>query len=58
MYEAFLEQEIRNTVLVDGVLTVVDAEQVLGLPEKEADLARAQVAGAEFIILNKTGPGR
>ena len=54
VYEAFLEQEIRNTVLVDGVLTVVDAEQVLGLPEKEADLARAQVAGADLIILNKT----
>ncbi len=54
VYEAFLEQEIRNMVLVDGVLTVVDAEQVLGLPEKEADLARAQVAGADLIILNKT----
>ena len=54
VYEAFLESEIRNAVLVDGVLTVVDAEHALGTPDEEAVLARAQVAGGDLIVLNKT----
>ena len=54
VYEAFLEPEIRNEVLVDGVLTVVDAEHALGMPDEEAGLARAQVAGGDLIVLNKT----
>ncbi len=54
VYEAFLQQEIRNSVLVDGVITVVDAEHVLGLPDAEAKLARTQVAGGDLIVLNKT----
>jgi len=54
VYEAFLEREIRNEVLVDGVLTVVDAEHALGTPDEEAALARAQVAGGDLIVLNKT----
>ncbi|MGB5391709.1 MAG: GTP-binding protein, partial [Thermoanaerobaculia bacterium] len=53
VYEAFLESEIRNDVLVDGVLTVVDAEHALSTPDEEAVLARAQVAGGDLIILNK-----
>lgn len=54
VYEAFLQQEIRNSVLVDGVITIVDAEHVLGLPDAEAKLARTQVAGGDLIVLNKT----
>ena len=54
VYEAFLQPEIRNSVLVDGVITIVDAEQVLGLPDAEAKLARTQVAGGDLIVLNKT----
>jgi G3E family GTPase len=45
--------EIRRTVLLDGVITVVDAEQVLALPDEEAELTRAQVAGSDLIVLNK-----
>ena len=54
VYEAFLQPEIRNDVLVDGVLTVVDAEHALSTPDEEAVLARAQVAGGDLIVLNKT----
>lgn len=53
IYRSFLQPEIRNDVLVDGVLTVVDAEQILTIPEQEARLAKAQVGGADLIILNK-----
>ena len=53
VYRSFLQPEIRNDVLVDGVLTVVDAEQILKIPEQESKLAEAQVAGADLIILNK-----
>ncbi len=34
-------------------VTVVDAEQFLGLPQAEMQLARAQVAGGDLILLNK-----
>ncbi|TWU28896.1 CobW family GTP-binding protein [Novipirellula artificiosorum] len=54
VYEAFLQTEIRNSVLVDGVITVVDAVHVLGLPDAEAKLARTQVSGGDLIVLNKT----
>ncbi|MCA6078958.1 CobW family GTP-binding protein [Fulvivirga sedimenti] len=53
IYRSFLQREIRNDVLVDGVLTVVDAEQVLNIPEQEMKLAKQQVGGADLIILNK-----
>jgi G3E family GTPase len=51
--KSFLEPEIWGTVQLDGVITVVDAEQTLDLPAKEARLARTQVAGGDMIVLNK-----
>ena len=51
---SFLEPGIWDTVRLDGVITVVDAEQSLGLPEEEMKLARVQVAGGDLIALNKT----
>jgi G3E family GTPase len=50
---SFLEPELWDTVQLDGVLTVVDAEQALDLPEEEARLAWSQVAGADLLVLNK-----
>jgi len=52
--ESFLEPGIWDTVRLDGVITVVDAEQALGLPDEEMKLARVQVAGGDLIALNKT----
>jgi G3E family GTPase len=51
--KSFLEPEIWGTVQLDGVITVVDAEQTLDLPATEARLARTQVAGGDLIVLNK-----
>jgi G3E family GTPase len=51
--KSFLEPEIWGTVQLDGVITVVDAEQALDLPAEEARLARTQVAGGDLIVLNK-----
>jgi G3E family GTPase len=51
--KSFLEPEIWGTVQLDGVITVVDAEQTLDLPAEEARLARTQVAGGDLIVLNK-----
>ena len=51
---AFMEPEIRSSVLLDGVITLVDAEQALVLPEEAMKLARAQVTGGDLIVLNKT----
>ena len=53
VFETFLLSEIRDKVLIDGVLTVVDAEQILSIPEQEAKLAKEQIIGADLIILNK-----
>lgn len=50
---SFLEPEIWGTVQLDGVITVVDAEQASDLPAEEARLARAQVAGGDLVVLNK-----
>ena len=50
---AFMVPEIRSSVLLDGVITLVDAEQAPVLPEKEMKLARAQVTGGDLIVLNK-----
>jgi G3E family GTPase len=50
---SFLEPEIWRTVQLDGVVTVVDAEQALVLPDEEARLARTQVAGGDLVVLNK-----
>ncbi|WP_197431115.1 CobW family GTP-binding protein [Aliiruegeria sabulilitoris] len=61
VFRTFLQPDIRNLILIDGVLTVVDAEQALSIPEQERKLATQQVAGGDLIILNKTdlvGPER
>jgi G3E family GTPase len=50
---SFLEPEIWGTVQLDGVITVVDAEQVLDLPAEEAALAHVQVVGGDLVVLNK-----
>jgi G3E family GTPase len=50
---SFLEPEIWGTVQLDGVITVVDAEQTLALPPEEAKLARAQIVGGDLVVLNK-----
>lgn len=54
VYRAFLQPEIRTSVLLDGVITVVDAEQILNIPDQEMPLAKEQVDGADLILLNKT----
>jgi G3E family GTPase len=51
--KTFLDPAIWGTVRLDGVITVVDAEQVQVLSPPEADLARSQVAGGDLILLNK-----
>jgi len=51
--KSFLDPDLWGIVQLDGVICVVDAEQTPGLPEKEADLARRQVAGADLVVLNK-----
>ena len=39
--------EIQSSVLLDGVISLVDAEQALVLPDEAMKLARAQVAGGD-----------
>jgi G3E family GTPase len=51
---AFMVPEICSSVLLDGVITLVDAEQALALPDEAMKLARAQVTGGDLIVLNKT----
>jgi G3E family GTPase len=51
---AFMVPEIRSSVLLDGVITLVDAEQALALPDEAMKLARVQIAGGDLIVLNKT----
>jgi G3E family GTPase len=50
---SFLEPQIWGSVQLDAVVTVVDAEQALTLPDAEVRLARAQVAGGDLVVLNK-----
>jgi G3E family GTPase len=51
--KSFLDPDLWSIVQLDGVITVIDAEQTPALPEREADLARRQAAGADLIVLNK-----
>ena len=44
--------EIRPTVLLDGVVIVVDAERTLVLSAEEMKLAQTQVVGGDLIVLN------
>ena len=51
--KSFHDPEIWKSVVIDGVITVVDAEQALSIPEEERKLANAQVKGGDLILLNK-----
>jgi G3E family GTPase len=51
--KSFLDPSIWGTVRLDGVITVVDTEQFLALPEAETTLVCSQIAGGDLIILNK-----
>lgn len=50
----FLLPPLRKLVRVDGILTVVDAEQARSLAGDMPLLAHDQVAAADIVILNKT----
>lgn len=49
----FLLPELRSRIYLDSILTVVDAEHVLGLQGADILLAEDQVALADIVILNK-----
>lgn len=49
----FLMPEARSLIEVDGILVVVDADQLLGLDETNAELALDQIAVADIVVLNK-----
>ena len=49
----FLAPEIRALVRLDGILVVVDADNVLTLDEENAGLALDQIAVADIVVLNK-----
>ena len=52
--ESFLQDpEIWDRVVIDGIITVVDAEQALTIPDEEKKLVNAQVKGGDLILLNK-----
>ncbi|HQZ99766.1 MAG TPA: GTP-binding protein [Thermoflexales bacterium] len=49
----FLLPQLRQHVFVDGILTVVDAEQARDLRGEQAVLAMDQIAAGDMILLNK-----
>jgi G3E family GTPase len=51
--QTFLLPELRDRIVVDAVLTVVDADQLPTLKGQQAFLAMDQMAVADIIILNK-----
>jgi len=51
--ESFLGIEIWDKAVLDGVIAVVDAEQVLDLDAEEMMLAKSQIACADIVLLNK-----
>jgi G3E family GTPase len=50
----FLHPQLRGRIQVDGVITVVDAEQVLDYDERARMLALDQIGTADILLLNKT----
>jgi G3E family GTPase len=57
----FLHPGLRGRIQVDGVITVVDAEQVLDYDERARMLALDQIGTADILLLNKVdlvSPGR
>jgi G3E family GTPase len=51
--QTFLTPELRPYVRVDGILTVVDAEQIRDLRDEQEVLAMDQISAADIILLNK-----
>ncbi|MCB9769154.1 MAG: GTP-binding protein [Candidatus Omnitrophica bacterium] len=50
---SFFEQEVRQSALLDAIITVVDSELVLELSDEEDRLAQAQILGGDLFVLNK-----
>ncbi len=50
---ALMVPEIRSSMLLDGVISVVDGDQSLTLAAEHGGLAEQQVRGGDLIILNK-----
>jgi G3E family GTPase len=51
--QTFLMAEVNSYVQVDGIITLVDAEQIHTLPSSSKMLAIDQVAAADIVVLNK-----
>ena len=52
---ALMTPEIRSAILLDGLITLVDAEQLLLIDDDEAlKMAKKQIEGANLVVLNKT----
>ena len=49
----FLARELRSSVRVDSMLTVVDSEQIYRVDKKHRELALDQIAMADIVVLNK-----
>ena len=49
----FLARELRSSVRVDSMLTVVDSEQIYQVDRKHRELALDQIAMADIVVLNK-----
>lgn len=53
--KALTTPEIRSSILLDGVITLVDAEQLLLIDDEKArQMAKKQIEDANLVILNKT----
>ena len=53
--KALMTPEIRSAILLDGLITLVDAEQLLLIDDDEAlKMAKKQIEGANLVVLNKT----
>ncbi len=51
--QTFLIPELKPYVQVDGIITVVDAEQVRDLKDEQEVLAMDQISAADILVLNK-----
>lgn len=49
----FKQERLKDDIVVDSVLTVIDAEQILDLDRENEVLAVLQVGAADIVILNK-----
>ena len=49
----FAESKLRSLIDIDGILTVVDAENIRSLDDEYGELAEDQISMADIVILNK-----